>query len=650
MWHDLRYAARQLRKSPVFTAAAILTLTLGIGANTAIYQVLDALLFRALPVRDPTRLVRITLLEDGKPAAFNYPAYLDLAARQQAAEGLFATSDYPLHAAILRGRGQAHPVNAVLATAAYFQVLGVSAPVGRVFTPADDRAPVAVISDAFWDREFGRSRDAIGQPLRINKAIVTVIGVAPPEFTGEKPGNAPDAWLPMGLAPELMATDWLHAPKASWLTVMARLRLGVTVTEARQSFETAAGHAIRVDPGSRGLADLQTRFENPVLLLMAAVGLVLLIACCNLATLLLGRAAARSQEMAVRMALGAGRARLVRQLLVESFLLAGTGAAAGLVLSRWASAQLVAQPAGIGALSVQFNWRVVAFAVAAAVLATVLSGLAPALSATRISRYPGPRRRWLGQALIAAQVAVSLLLLSGAGLLSRSLWNLRHQDFGFRPGRLLLVDLPWEFSPSMMARYAALRGPLFDRMNALPGVQSAAISGFGPLGSDVHTGPIAAPGVPSSMARIVHISPRYFETAGIPIVARRSIGADDRAGAPRVAVLSETAARRMFGGAGPIGPFLSPDKTFDASHAIEIVGVAHDVRFAHPADPFGVEIYVPLEQSPAPVTAIPRALAAIPRRSRPASAPSCATSIPIWQSAPSAPRPPRSSPCSDTSG
>jgi predicted permease len=206
--------------------------------------------------------------------------------------------------------------------------------------------------------------------------------------------------------------------------------------------------------------------------------------------------------------------------------------------------------------------------------------------------------------LIVAQVSVSLLLLSGAGLLTRSLWNLRHQDFGFRPARLLLVDLPWEFSPTMMARYAALRGPLFERMNAVPGVQSAAISGFGPLGAAQHTGPIATAGQSSSAARIVHVSPRYFETTGISIVAGRGIGPEDRQDAPKVVVLSETAARVLFGAANPVGQLVSQEKSFDAKRAIEVVGVARDVRFAHPADPFGAVIYVSMAQFPAPITAV----------------------------------------------
>jgi predicted permease len=624
MPHDLACALRQLRKGPGFVLAAVLTLALGIGANASIFQVLDALLFRPLPVRDPERLVRVQPLENGKPANFSYPVYRELAARQQVAEAIFATSDYPLHAAILRGRGAARTINVVLASGGYFDALGVAAGLGRVFTEADDRAsaPVAVISEAFREREFGRT-DAIGQILQINKSDVTVIGVAPAAFFGETVGNAPDAWVPMAMAPRLMASDWRNAPRATWLTVMARLRLNVPIREAQPAFDRLvreidperarrSDSRIVVEPAGRGTPGLEAQFERPVLVLMAAVGLVLLIACSNLATLLLGRAAARRHEMGVRLALGARRARLVRQLLVESCLLAAFGGAAALLVAQWGSRALV----HLSAVNVPLdsNWRVLLFTGLVTVIATLLFGLAPALAATRVDiqaalqsargRTGGPRRQIAGKALVVAQVSLSLLLLSGAGQLARSLGNLRHQHFGFRAENVLMADLPWEFSPTMMARYAAIRGPLFERLNSLPGVRSAALSCFGPMGGDQHTGPLAAPGVPALSTRIVHVSARYFETMGIPIVAGRGLTDDDRAGARKVAVLGETAARMLFGGANAIGRLVAGDKQFDAKTAIEVVGVARDVRFANPGDPFGVVLYVPIEQSPAPITAV----------------------------------------------
>ncbi|MBZ5624392.1 MAG: ABC transporter permease [Acidobacteriia bacterium] len=637
MAQDFAYALRQLRESPGFALAAIFTLALGIGSNAAIYQVLDAVRFRSLPVRDPQSLVRLALLENGKPLNFSYPLYREMAARQQVSSGMFATSDYPLHAAVLRGRGPARTVNAVLVTGGYFAVLGVQARLGRVFTEADDRAaapPVAVIADSFWEREFARSPDAIGQPLQINKAVVTIAGVVPPEFYGETQGNAPDVWLPMSVAPQAMATDWLNAPKAFWLTVMARLRPGVSPRQARTAFEALyhqlaylnerprgqAEYRVEIEPGSRGIAELQKRFESPLLVLMGMVGMVLLIACCNLANLLLGRAAARTHEIGVRLALGAGRARLMRQLLSESLLLSAIGAVAALALARWGSAALVklAAEGQSWRLPLGPGWRVLAFTASVTAAATCLFGLAPAWSATRVdlnaalqgngrSQSTGRHRQVLGKALVVAQVSISLLLLSGSALLVRSLASLRHQDFGFRGENVLMVELPWEFSPTMMARYRALSQPLYERMNELPGVRSAALSCFGPMGGDQHTGPLAAAERPAQRddnTRIVHISPQYFETMGIRMVAGRGITADDREGAPQVAVLSETAARKLFGAANPVGRLVTQGNRYDGQHAIQVVGVARDVRFANPSDPFGFLVYVPMAQSPAPITAV----------------------------------------------
>ncbi|HUI56175.1 MAG TPA: ABC transporter permease [Bryobacteraceae bacterium] len=635
MLQDLAYALRQLRRAPAFAAAAILTLALGIGSNTAIYQVLDAVAFHSLPVHDPQSLVRLQILEDGKPLNFSYPLYREMAARQQVASGMFAVSDYPLHAAILRGRGPARTVNAVLASGGYFSVLGVAARLGRVFTEADDQAsapPVAVISDSFWEREFGRGPEALGQPLEINKAVVTIAGVASPEFYGETQGNAPDVWLPMSVAPQAMATDWLNAPKSFWLTAMARLRPGVSQAAARQAFESlyrqmpdlserhgGSDFRIEVQPGSRGVAELQERFESPLLVLMAVVGMVLLIACCNLANLLLGRAAARSHEFGVRLALGAERARLMRQVLSESLVLAAIGGAAALALAHWGAMALVQLAAEGRSWRVPLGsgWRVLAFTAGVSAAATCFFGLAPAWSAARVDPYAAlqsnrgqtgsRRRRVLGEALVVAQISMSLVLLAGSALLVRSLWSLRRQDFGFRGEHVLMVDLPWEFSPAMMARYKALSQPLYDAMNQLPGVRSAALSCFGPMGGDQHTGPLSSaerPAKRDDLTRIVHVSPRYFETMGIRIVAGRGITAGDSAGAPNVAVLSETAARQVFGGANAAGRLVTLGNRFDATHAVEVVGVARDVRFASPGEPFGFLVYVPMAQSPAPITAV----------------------------------------------
>jgi predicted permease len=427
--------------------------------------------------------------------------------------------------------------------------------------------------------------------------------------------------------------DWLNAPYSSWLTVLARLRPDVAPRLAQAALDALYGqladlnvrteghrYRLQVEPASRGIAELQARFENPLWILMGITGLVLLIACSNLANLLLGRATARTHEMGVRLALGAGRARLVRQLLTESCVLSGLGAAAALVLS-WRGARALVALAAAGEkwqLPLDPDLRILGFTAAVAMVATCLFGLAPALVGTRIdvrsalqgsrrSQTSGRPRQALGKVLVAAQISISLLLLSAAALLVGSLWNLRHQDFGFRSEGLLMVDLPLEFTPNMRARSAALSQPLFGRMNALPGVRSAAICGFGPMGGWQHTSPVSAPERPAQqgeLARIVHVSPRYFETMGMRMVAGRSITEEDRAGAPQVAVLSETAARVLFGGANPVGRLVTTGRQFDAKSALQVVGVAHDVRFGGPREPYGVLLYVPMAQGQAPVTEV----------------------------------------------
>jgi predicted permease len=636
LFQDLAYACRQLRRNPAFAAAAVLTLALGIGANAAIYQVLDAVLFRALPVRDPASLVEVQLIENNRPIHVSYPLYRELAARQQVLDGLFAVSDAPLRQAVLRGHGSLRAVKGSIVSGNYFRVLGVNARAGRVFTEADDRPaapPVIVLSDAFWNREFARSPAALGQTLEINGFAGTVIGVAPPEFFGETVGAVPDLWVPMSVQPRVMPTDYLNAPSSSWLSLLGRLRPGVSARQAQAALHplyhaladltvTRPGRDYRVQlqSASRGVAELAQRFGRPLWVLISITGLVLLMTCSNLANLMLGRATARIQEIGVRLALGAGRARIVRQLLTESLLLSALGTAAALALATSGARWLVAwaSAAGDWRLSLSMEWRHLAFTGATAVAATCLFGLAPAWAATRIdvqsalqsahrASAGGQFRNRLRRCLIVAQLAISLTLLSVAALLVHSLWNLRHQDFGYDADNVLMADVPLEFTKAMMQRSTAIRQPLLDRMNALPGVRSAAVSAFGIMGSLQHTCFLSTPDHPghsSDGTRRIHVSERYFETIGTPILAGRGITKADRADSPKVVVLSQTAARALFGGANPIGRFVSTSKSFESAGVLQVVGVAQDVRFFNPREPFGFVLYVPLTQDPAPVTGV----------------------------------------------
>ena len=643
---DVAYALRQLRRNPAFAAAAVLSLALGIGANAAIYQVLDAVVFRALPVRDPATLVQVELLENSRPIHVSYPFYRELAARQQGLDGLFAVSDFPLRQAVLRGSGPLRAIAGSIVTGNYFRVLGVDARTGRVFTEDDDRPaapPVIVLSDAFWNRQFARNPGVLGQVLEINGMPCTVIGVAPPSFFGETVGTLPDLWLPISVQPRVMPSDYLNAPSSSWLSVLGRLRGGVSARQAEAALDplyraladrtvTRPGRAYRVQiqSASRGIAELAQRFGGPLWVLLAITGLVLLMTCSNLANLMLGRATARTQEIGVRLALGAGRARIVRQLLTESLLLSALGSTAALALATGGARWLVAWASAAGGwrLSLAFEWRHLAFTAAIAAAATCLFALVPAWAATRIDVQSalqsadracagGRFRNRLGRGLIVAQLAISLTLLSVAALLVHSLWNLRHQDFGYDAERSLIADVPVEFTPAMMRRSTALRQPLLDRMNALPGVRSAAVSAFGIMGSIQHTCFLSTPdhpAPPGEWARRVHVSERYFETIGTPILAGRGITQEDRADSPKVVVLGQTAARAMFGDGSPIGRYVSSGKTFESAGALQVVGVAGDVRLANPREPFGFVLYVPLTQDPAPVTAVVLRAATDPAR------------------------------------
>jgi predicted permease len=620
---DVAYALRQLRANPGFAAAAVLSLALGIGANLAIYQVLDAVLFRELPVRDPGGLVQVQLLEGNDPQRVSYPLFREMTAHQQVLNGLFAVSDVALPTP--------SGAKGLLASGAYFRTLGIAARLGRTFTEDDDRpgAPaVAVISDAMWQRDFGRNPAAIGQTLELNGARATILGVAPRGFSGETLGASRDFWVPMSLQPLVTPGDRLNGAAYSWLSMLGRLRPGVTTRQAaaaldpifRQSVHLTVtrfgkDYRIAVAPAARGLGDLDRRFERPLWLLMGMAGLVLAMLCGNLANLLLSRGMARTHEIGVRLALGAGRGRIVRQLLTESLVVAALGVALAVPLAARGAAALVALASVGSGLRLQTDWRQALFALVTAVVCTCLFGLAPTIGATRVDvlgtlqasrRTSTGGRRVLGKSLAVAQISMSLVLVSGAALFARSLWNLRHQDFGMRSDAVL-IDLPLELTRPAIARQTALVWPLYERMNALPGVRSAAVSAFGPMSSIIRTVGASTPDRPaqrSDLTRLVCVSQRYFETMGISIVAGRGITETDHAGAPPAGVLNESAARALFGGANPIGRMVSPSDHYDAKSAVQIVGVARDVRFSGARDGFGFVVYVPIAQSPAPATSI----------------------------------------------
>jgi putative ABC transport system permease protein len=624
---DLRYALRQLRAKPGFAATVVLTLALGIGANTAIFQVLDAVALRMLPVKNPEQLVSLELRQSSKSshatfANMSYPLFRELAVRQRSLAGLIASASIP------PAEREQDGLQARLASGDYFQVLGVQGAIGRVLLPGDDRPfapPACVISYAYWQHAFGGEAGAVGRTLRVNDAKATIVGVAPRGFFGEFVGSAPDVWLPMNMQP-LTAPDhanWLVARPQAFLSPIGRLKPGVSLkrAEAEMSslyselhelsiYKRAESYSVHMDQGGKGRSQLRSQFSTPLEILMGIAGLVLLMACCNLANLLLAHTSSRTHEMGVRLALGAGRARLLRQLLTESGLLATVGAALGFALAGWGSRALVTM-ASMGQdwrIDLTPDGRLLAFTAAISTAAVFLFGLAPAILSARVDvhaslqanrRTSGGRGRLtLTRFFVTAQTAVSLMLVTGAALLAHSFHKLETQDFGYRQEGLLLVQ--FKIDRALLAlRNAERMGTLQERLSAIPGVRSAAVGGPGPLAqmqSDVKLSTPEVAGIATDALQ-AKVSTHYFETMRIPILAGRAIAEEDRGESAPVAVLSETAAHRLFGGANPVGRMV----TYENGQQMEVVGVAHDVRANNPREEFLPIVYVPMAQQDKPI-------------------------------------------------
>jgi predicted permease len=634
---DVRYTLRGIRRNPSFAAVVVVSLALGIGANSAIFSVLDAVLLARLPVRDPDKLVLLTWSAPRWPDAYvddlegssyktgdeagttsySFPsaAFHEFERRttQLASVVGFAANDEHVNIG-LNGRADDALVQAV--SGGYFEAMGVVPALGRLILPADDTdsaPPVAVVSYRFWQRKLGSDPAVAGRPIVVNGTPVTVAGVAAPEFFGFERGNPPDLWLPLSfysaqwarLSPE----ERLDDPRVWWMGVIGRLKPGATREQAAAELGTlfsgvltarpGKGDAspaprLAVTPAGRGLEHLQRRFSTSLFLLMAMVGLLLAIACANVAGLLLARAAARRQEIATRLSLGAPRQRLVRQLLVESTVLALLGGAAGLAVAYWAAAVLVgffAESRNRILLDVRLDGRVLLFTAVVSVGCGVFFGLAPALRLTRsaaLSPGRGDRRTGLaarsrsGKVLVALQVGLGLVLLVGSGLMLGTLRRLQSVDVGFPRERLLVFDVKPGLNSYEGQRLANYYEELTRRVAAIPGVESVAFSLLGPIGSGESSGQLEIPGVSQPGARLDYhrhiVSPGYFEALGVPLLAGRSIGAQDTPTAPRVAVVNRTFVEQYFHGANPLGHVLrqgSADKPFDA----EVVGIVGDVRY-----------------------------------------------------------------------
>jgi predicted permease len=632
LWFDLRYGLRGMSRNPGLTAVAVLSLALGIGANTAIFSFIEALILKALPVQDPKALVLFgpgtsSGNSDGFPnddmRLFSYSIYRTMQQKCGVFSGVAAISsfDYNEHGTI--GDGSAlEPIDAQLVSGTYFNVLGVKPAIGRVLTDADDQVlgghPIAVASYGWWTRRFARNPSVVGKTFRIGETAYTIVGVASPGFQGTTVGHSPNVWIPLQMADAISrGPHKLNDKFYRWLDIIARRRPGVTPAQAqanvnvvlRQILEDYAGPQpsterkqdilkahIELQSAATGMSFLRRQFAKPLWMLMGIVGLVLLIACANIANLLLARGTMRRRELAMRLALGAGRSRLVRQLLTEGLALAVMGGAAGLLLAAWAGQfllRMVSTGQVLIPVDVAPDARVFVFTFLVTLATSLLFSMLPALRATRVQ--PGAAlgegrsavayqvHSPLGKALIVSQVALSLVLLVGAGLFVRSLVNLMNVNTGFNPRNVLEV---WVDSSATGytddARLTNLYHQVESNVDALPGVEASSFSIFtfngGAWGEDVWPKGKSGARTSEDNASFNAVGTGYFQTMGLPILAGRGIGPEDTATSPRVAVINQTMARRLFPGESPLG------KQFETTgskpgNEIEVVGVVKDAKY-----------------------------------------------------------------------
>jgi predicted permease len=658
LWRDLIYAIRILRKSPGFTTVAVLTLALGVGANTAIFTVINSVLLSSLPVKDPQQLVFLSDPDshgmsngnqDGDRSLLTYAEFQNISARNQVLSGVLAadSSVARLPATIdsesPAGQGAAASINMV--SGSYFSVLGVDPILGHVFaTEVDeqrDANPVAVISYSFWQGRFGSDRSILGRRVRIRDTSYDIIGVMPARFFGETVGFAPDIWVPLTMQAEVLpGHDYLSTEKdpiekRMWLQVAGRLKPGISVAQAKAGLNVTFQNYLQsqigsqmsqterreflnqhlaVIEGSHGASTLREEFGVPLLILMGMVGLVLLIACANVANLLLARAASREKEIAVRISLGAGRARLFRQLLTESILLAITGGVVGLVLARWADSvllRLVSQHGRTISLDTHPDARILSFTLGVSLLTGILFGLVPAVRAFRLDCNPvlkansrgvigsAPTGRFpVGKILVIGQVALSLLLLIVAGLFVHSFRKLSDVQLGYERDHLFLFRVtPLEYGYQLGAPVAQLYKDLFDRVGAIPGVRAVTFSQNGLFSHSESGDPISIEGfTPKSgqdmEARFDEVGPNYFSAIGIPILMGRDIGPQDGGNGQRVGVINQTMAKYYFGESNPIGRRIWDEFPTNRVNFV-VVGVAADAKYNSVREKTPRRFYVP---------------------------------------------------------
>jgi predicted permease len=645
---ELRYSLRTLRKSPVFLVVSILSLALGIGANTAIFTLINQLILQPLPVKDPQQLVM--LAGRGKhyggnngPDRLSYPMYREIRDQNQVFSGMFCT--YPATVSASFG-GRTELIGADFVSGNYFPVLGIGAALGRVFTASDDLIqgghPLAVLSYGYWRARFNADRSVVGRQILINGRALTIIGVSPAGFDGVEPGRAPQIRIPVTMKDDLPHSDFarLNNDRFRWAEVFGRLKPGISLEKAQAGlqplFHQILNREVTEPPfakaspfvkqeflsmwmevmrGSKGRSNLRRTYSKPLFALMGIVGLVLLIACSNLANLLIARASARQKEISIRLALGAGRGKVMRQLLVETLVLAGAGGSLGVGLAVVLDRALISfLPTGQTPISLAStpDATVLAFTCAISLVASILFGLAPALQSTRpelantlkdqAASVIRGSSAGLRKGLVVAQVSLSLLLLVGAGLFQQSLRNLKMLNPGFEVKNLMALDV----DPTLnrydrkwtMEYYRRLR----ETLGALPGVDSHALAVVPVLENDEWDNWVTIEGYSAKQderpdPHMQFASPGFFKTLKTPILLGRDFNDRDTAEAPKVGIVNQKFVKRYFGGADPLGRHVGMGIDPGTKTNIQIIGVVGDTKYESMRDEIPYELYIPSDQA-----------------------------------------------------
>ena len=633
LWQDIRFGLRVLGKNLGFTIIAVVTLALGIGANTAIFSLMDQIMLRRLPVRNPSELVVLhgpgpksgRVSSDGDDSeSFSYPMYKGLRDGASGVIGLIARSSSD---ASLASQGQTERGRLELVTGNYFDVLGVTPAIGRVFSQQDDKSPggdqLAVLSYTYWTRHFAGDPSVLNKTILVNNVPMTIVGVSRNGFTGVQVGQTSDVFVPMSMAKQMTFDDGaLTEWNDYWMKVLGRRAPGVSDAQARTGLNAAyhplleenvaktsfneqkrqafLAKQIVLETGARGRNVAQRDSGPELIILFAMVALVLLIACTNVANLLLARGAARQREFAIRCAMGATRGRIVRQLVIESMLCAVAGGVVGIAIGSWLISELipiVVANTGVDGLKAQLDPSVLLYAIAATLLSGIFFGVLPAWRVTRNSVTDVIKDQGstssasvahvrFRKILVAGQVAFTLLLLAGAALFTKTLWNLRNVDLGMRTEHVISFTIAPSLNGYDLPRTIRLVDQLRQRLAALPGVHAVSSSELGALTGDTAGANITAEGgaeVPEDQQTVNFIAagPAYFSTFGVPLISGRDITEADNTAAPKVAVIGETVAKRFFPGRNPIGMkfcFGGGDKV---KPDITVVGVVRDINQDH---------------------------------------------------------------------